>query len=136
MRPLQRTVRVLATAVLAAGTLAAGGGVVAEASSDPSYCTTGMGDQPCRGCPGDPQGPCTAYDDSGRIDIGQKCCDPACVNFKGNPGGEYEDYVWVYGWSYHNRVTGQDYRQSYIGGKGGTVGPWTEKGQFHQPICD
>lgn len=132
---VKRLPRVAAMAIVAMGTLAAGGSV-AMAASDPGYCGAGKpANQPCKGCPGDPQGPCSPYEDSGRVDAGQTCCDPACVNFRSNPYGQYEDYIWVYGWSYHNRVTGADYRQGYIGGKGGTMGPWTPKGRFHQPSC-
>lgn len=134
--PHRELPRLVAILVVGLGALGAGATAV-SAAADPSYCAAGKpASQPCQGCPGDPQGPCSPYEDRGRVDIGQSCCDPACVDFKGNPYGQYEDYVWVYGWSYHNRVSGANYRQSYVGGKGGTVGPWTPKGRFHQPVCD
>jgi hypothetical protein len=134
-RPLRRLLHLIATLAVAAGAAAMGGSATARAASDPNYCPPGHGDHPCGGCPREPRGSCSSYEDRGRVDVGRTCCDPACVNFRSNPSGQYEDYLWVYGWSYHNRVTGQNYRQSYIGGKGGTEGPWTVRGQFHQPVC-
>jgi hypothetical protein len=127
--------RLIVTVAVALGVLGVGGSV-ASAAPDPNYCGPGKpATQPCRGCPGDPQGPCSPFEDSGRVDNGQRCCDSACVNFRSNPSGLYEDYIWVYGWSYHNRRTGADYRQSYVGGKGGTVGPWTPRGRYHTAAC-
>ncbi|HEY2705869.1 MAG TPA: hypothetical protein VGL20_19475 [Candidatus Dormibacteraeota bacterium] len=135
MRALQTAARVLASATFAvAASLAVGSEMARAARSD---CPPGaQAPAPCPDCPWQNiPGPCTHFEDRGVIDLGQACCDPACVNFRSNPSGSYEDWLYIYGWSYRD-ARNRTYRASYIGGKGGTEGPWTWKDRFHDPICN